>query len=130
MAVGINSRERWQYAGRHQAGGLKRTSIHHCPTLRAPLSGIFLQTLPDLVTPLPLFISALPRLSTDTVSALRKVRVLIKLQALVGHPSLEEDAGKRCSDCGYQYDCRSNLAPKHARKHLSIETILVLFELA
>ena len=36
------------------------------------------------------FISA--QLSTDAVSALRKVRVLI-------------------------YDCKSNLAPKHARKH-------------
>ena len=47
------------------------------PTLRASLSGTFLQTLPDLVTP-PLkghFISA--QLSTDAVSALRKVWVLI-----------------------------------------------------
>ena len=47
-------------------------------TLRASLSGTFLQTLPDLVTPLkvgPLFISA--QLSSDAVSALRKVRVLI-----------------------------------------------------
>ena len=98
-------------------------------TLRAPLSGTFLQTLPDLVTSLKghslsprscphwrcqrppkglgtnhipsiafrhlppnsarfsyategaLFISA--QLSNDAVSALRKVRVLIKLQALV-----------------------------------------------
>ena len=40
--------------------------------LRAPLSGTFLQTLPDLVT--PLFISA--QLSSDAVSALRKVSVL------------------------------------------------------
>ena len=63
------------------------------PTLRAPLSGTFLQTLPDLVTPLKghsFFISA--QLSSDAVSALRKVRVLIK-------------------------DCGSNLAPKHPRKH-------------
>ena len=46
-------------------------------TLRASLSGTFLQTLPDLVTPLKgaLFISA--QLSSDAVSALRKVRVLI-----------------------------------------------------
>ena len=69
-----------------------------------------------------LFISA--QLSSDAVSALRKVRVLI-------------------------YDCRSNLAPKHARKHethpprvkkrrkkkkkressVSIQTIVVLFAL-
>ena len=59
-----------------------------------------------------LFISA--QLSTDVVSALRKVRVLI---------------------------CRSNLAPKHARKHethplrvkkknsISIQTIVFLFVL-
>ena len=49
-------------------------------TLRASLSGNFLQTLPDLVTPLKghvLFISA--QLSTDAVSALRKVWVLISL---------------------------------------------------
>ena len=52
-------------------------------TLRATLSGTFLQILPDLVTPLngALFIS--PQLSTEAVSALRKVWVLIKLQALV-----------------------------------------------
>ena len=46
--------------------------------LRASLSGTFLQTLPDLVTPLKghsIFISA--QLSTDAVSALRKVWVLI-----------------------------------------------------
>ena len=62
-------------------------------TLRAPLSGTFLQTLPDLsyATEGALFISA--QLSSDSVSALRKVRVLII------------------------YDCRSNLAPKQARKH-------------
>ena len=59
-------------------------------TLRAPLSGTFLQTLPDLVINAiegSLFISA--QLSTDAVSALRKVRVLIRLQALVYdiHPS-------------------------------------------
>ena len=29
-----------------------RSLLFHCPTLRAPLSGTFLQTLPDLVTPL------------------------------------------------------------------------------
>ena len=49
------------------------------PTLQASLSGTLLQTLPDLVTPVngALFISA--QLSTDAVSALRKVRVLIRL---------------------------------------------------
>ena len=49
-------------------------------TLRASLSGTFLQTLPDLVTPLKghaLFISA--QLSTEAVTALRKVWVLIRL---------------------------------------------------
>ena len=47
-------------------------------TLRASLSGTFLQTLPDLLTPLKghsIFISA--QLSTDAVSDLRKVWVLI-----------------------------------------------------
>ena len=47
-------------------------------TLRAPLSGTFLQTLPDIAPPLKghsIFISA--QLSSDAVSALRKVRVLI-----------------------------------------------------
>ena len=46
-------------------------------TLKASLSGTFLQTLPELVTPLKghvLFISA--QLSTDAVSSLRKVWVL------------------------------------------------------
>ena len=41
--------------------------------LRPPLSGTFLQTLPDLVTPLKghsIFISA--QLSSDSVSALRR----------------------------------------------------------
>ena len=46
------------------------------------------------------FISA--HLSTDAVSALRKVWVLTKLQALVYDIlPLEEGAGKRCSECGY-----------------------------
>ena len=47
-------------------------------TLRAPLSGTFLQTLPDLVTPLKGH-SFSAQLSTDAVSALRKVLVLIRL---------------------------------------------------
>ena len=66
-----------------------------------------------------------------------------KLQALVYDIlPLEEGAGKRCSECGY--DCGSNLAPKHPPKHethpprvkkkkgssVSIQTILVLFVLA
>ena len=46
-------------------------------TLRAPLSGTFLQTLPDYVSEGTHFISA--QLSTDAVSALRKVWVLIRL---------------------------------------------------
>ena len=48
-------------------------------TFRVSLSGTFLQTLPELVTPLngALFISA--QLSTEAVSALRKVWVLIRL---------------------------------------------------
>ena len=57
-----------------------RVEVAVLGTLRASLSGTFLQTLPDLVTPLKagaLFISA--RLSTEAVSALRKVRVLIRL---------------------------------------------------
>ena len=45
-------------------------------TLRAPLSSTFLQTLPDLVTPLRAFFIS-TQLSTDAVSALRKFQVLI-----------------------------------------------------
>ena len=55
-------------------------------TLRASLSGTFLQTLRDLVTPLK-GRSSSPRSCPATRLA----------------PS--------------EYDCRSNLAPKHARKH-------------
>ena len=67
---------------------LTHTSRH---TLRASLSGTYLQTLPDLVTPLKGH-SLSPRCCPPTRSA----------------PS---------ERFGYQYDCRSNLAPKHARKH-------------
>ena len=45
-------------------------------TLRASLSGTFLQTLPDLVTPLKEALFVYAQLSTDTVSALRKIWVL------------------------------------------------------
>ena len=45
-------------------------------TLRSPLSGTFLQTLPDLVTPLKRH-SISAQLSSDAVSTFRKVRVLI-----------------------------------------------------
>ena len=63
----------------------------HTPSSRLP--GTFLQTLPDFVTALKGHSSVISaQLSSDAISALRKVRVLI-------------------------YDCRSNLAPKHARKH-------------
>ena len=61
------------------------------PTLRALLSGTFLQTLPDLVTPLRGH-SLSPRSCPPTRSA----------------PS---------ERFWYKYDCRRNLAPKHARKH-------------
>ena len=56
---------------------VSRSAFDLTCTLRASLSGTFLQTLPDLVTPLEgaLFISA--QLSTDPVSALRKVWLLI-----------------------------------------------------
>ena len=71
------------YFGVHNCLLLQRRSVRvflgvHV-TLRASLSGTFLQTLPDLVTTYAtegaLFISA--QLSSDAVSALRKVRVLI-----------------------------------------------------
>ena len=60
-------------------------------TLRASLSGTILQTLPDSVTPLKGH-----SLSPRSCPATRSV------------PS---------ERFGYQYDCRSNLAPKHARKY-------------
>ena len=44
-------------------------------TLLASLSGTFLQTLPELVTPLKKALVISSQLSTDTVRALRKVRV-------------------------------------------------------
>ena len=47
-------------------------------TLRASLSGTFLQTLPDLATPLKGH-SISAQLSTDAVSALGKVWVLVRL---------------------------------------------------
>ena len=79
-------------------------------TLWAPLSGTFLRTLPDLVTPLK------------------------------GHSSSPCSCPVTQSErFGYWYDCRSNLAPKHARKHetqgkkkkssILIQTIVVLFVL-
>ena len=62
------------------------------PTLQSSLSGTFLQTLPDLVTPLKGH-SLSPRICPATRSA----------------PSERSQ---------YSYDCtRSNLAPKHVRKH-------------
>ena len=64
------------------------TTVYEKATLRASLSGTFLQTLPDLVTPLKGH-SLFPRSCPTTRSA----------------PS---------ERFGY---CRSNLAPKHARKH-------------
>ena len=56
------------------------------PTLPPSLSGTFLQTLPDLVTPLK------------------------------GH-SLSQRSCPPTKGLGTNTDCRSNLAPKHARKH-------------
>ena len=61
-------------------------------TLRAPLSGTFLQTLPDLVTPLKGH-SLSSRSCPPTWSAALSVRF------------------------GYWKDCGSNLASKHVRKH-------------
>ena len=76
------------------------------PRVPAP----FLQTLPGLVTPLKGH-SLSPRSCpcSDAVSALRKVRVLIKLQALVYDIS-NEGAGKRCREFG---DSRSFSLPLH-----------------
>ena len=88
-------------------------------TRRVPLSGNLLQTLPDLVTPLKGH-SLFPRSCPATRSA-------------------------PFERFGYKYDSRSNLAPKHARKHeahppwvtkkkkrssVPIQTIVVLFVLA
>ena len=65
--------------------------VTSCITLQAPLSGTFLQTLPDLVTPLKGH-SLSPRNCPPTWSV----------------PS---------ERFGYWCDCRSNLSPKHACKH-------------
>ena len=68
----------WKVQKKKEKGGLAFDHVTHrdlgsskvstVPTLRASLSGTFLQTLPDLVTPLKghSFISA--QLSTDAVS--------------------------------------------------------------
>ena len=130
-------------------------------TLRASLSGTFLQTLPDLVTPLkghsylraavhrrgqrppkgsgtnmnveatafrhlppnsarfsyategPLFIST--QLSTDAVSALRKVRVLVRLWK---QPSAQA-----------RMQTRDASTPGKKESSVSIQTIVVLFVL-
>ena len=60
-------------------------------TLRASLSGTFLQTLPDLVTPL-------------------------KGHSLSPH-SCPLTWSVPSARFGYWYDCRSTLAPKHSHKH-------------
>ena len=62
-----------------------------------------------------LFISA--QLSTDAVSTLRKVWVLIKLPALV----LEEGAGKRCSECGTQAVNMRRIRPGVKRKRKKVK---------
>ena len=72
-------------------GRYDASTVLLAPTLRASLSGTFLQTLPDLVSPLKGHCLS-PRSCPATRSA----------------PS---------ERFGYYYDCRSNLAPKHARKH-------------
>ena len=64
-------------------------------TLRASLSGIFLQTLPDVVTPQKgpsIFISA--QLSTDAVSALLKVWITLRA------PS-RKDVVNQCLEFGF-----------------------------
>ena len=61
----------WTAHSEHRFPG---TFLH--PTLRAPLSGTFLQTLPDLITPLKGHSLSPCSCPTDAVSALRKVRVL------------------------------------------------------
>ena len=94
-----------------------RVEVAVLGTLRASLSGTFLQTLPDLVTPLKGH-SLSPRSCPPTRSA----------------PS---------ERFGYDYDCGSSLAPKHPRKHethpprvkkkkkssVPIRTIVILFVL-
>jgi len=92
----------------------------YIPILRASLSGTFLQTLPDLVTPL---------------------KGTLYLRAAVHRRGQRPPKGS-----GTDKTVEANLAPKHARKHethpprvkkieekkssVSIQTILVLFELA
>ena len=77
----------------HSTDPATQTQLHTIqPILRASLSGTFLQTLPELVTPLfkgVLVISV--RVSTDAVNA------------------------RRISGSGA--DCGSNIASKHAHKH-------------
>ena len=64
-------------------------------TLRASLSGTFLQILPDLVTPL----------KGHSIS----ISEQLSIQRRGQRPPKGSDTNN--------YDCRSNLAPKHARKH-------------
>ena len=62
-------------------------------TLPASLSGTFLQTLPELVTPLKehvLFISA--QLSTDAVIAIKKVGVLTRLKETASKHARKHEA--------------------------------------
>ena len=86
-------------AFRHLPPNSARTgyTTEGAPFISAQLSSDAVSALATEEAP---FISA--QLSSDAVSALRKVWVLIKLQALVYDilPS-GEGAGKRCSECGY-----------------------------
>ena len=102
-------------------------------TLRASLSGTSLQTLPELVTPLKGSWSLSPRScpptrSTPSVGTNHTPSIAFRHLppnsarfsyategALFISAQLSSDASSE--RFGYWYDCRSNLAPKHARKH-------------
>ena len=84
------------------------------PTLRASFSGIFLQTLPELVTPLKGHSLSPCSCPPTRSAALRKVWVLITLRASLSGTFLQmKNVVNQCLEFGYykKYnDCGSNLA--------------------
>ena len=84
----------------HRPDCRERSLCNHivCPTLWAPLSGTFLQTLPDLVMP-------------------SGFSYAIKGHSFYLRTAVHQRGQLPPKGSGTKYDCRSSLVPKHACKH-------------
>ena len=93
------------------------------PPLRASFSGIFLQTLPELVTPLKGHSLSPCSCPPTRSAALRKVWVLITLQASLSGTFLQmKNVVNQCLEFGYykKYnDCGSNLSVRRKQRSQS-----------